>query len=198
MDRPPDESLLLIKKILSDKYCTIGVKTIAILDDLDAGTCHISLHLRSGESVEDKGVGMVDAIFAGLKKHHASEYPSLNSIELQDFMATSKAKGTQAPVEVELYIKNSYGNLFMFRDNSYSLISSAARVSVAAVEFFINSEKAFLLVHKALKNARDRDRTDLVARYEAELAFLVRNTSYTEMVEAVRNELTNEVGRSKV
>lgn len=177
-----EERFSLVKKILSDKYHPIQVKTISVLDDLESAVCRICLSLTSGEALEFSGVGMVDAIFTGLKGHYSSRYKSLLGLELIRFFVAAKSAGTEAEVEVEIQIRNSYGKKLYFKDNSRSLIASAARVSTSVIEYFINSEQAFLLLCGAVKDARCRGREDLVTRYEAELAQLVENTGYTEVL----------------
>lgn len=182
MTKLPEENLDLIKKVLGKSYSEINVKSISVLDDLDSETCDIVLKLSSGITVEARGVGIVDAIFSGLKSYFSGEFRSLSEIELTKFFAKAKSEGTGSEVEVELIIKNSYNKSFVFVDNSNSLITSSTRVSVAVVEYFVNAEKAFFQVFNALNDARDRNREDLVNRFESELSLLVENTSYSDLL----------------
>jgi len=57
------------------------------------------------------------------------------------------------------------------------------------VEYFVNAERAFVTLSHARKDALARGRADLVARYTAELAEVVRSTSYAEIIDTLRKEL---------
>ncbi len=197
MTTSPQECLLLIRKVLGDNYCTVKVKGIVVTENLEHENTSIELSLQHGPLIESTGVGMVDAIFTGLQKHYASNFSSLSGLELTRFYVRAKSRSTKAEVEVDLEIRNSYGRLFLFSDSSKSLIASTARVSVGVLEFFANSELAFFSVLNAYKDAKLRGREDLVTRYLSELAILVDNTSYSEVLDKARSELLDEVGRSK-
>jgi len=159
-----------------------------------SGRCCATVKLASGVSAKGEGVGQVDAIFDALRAHYADEYNSLRSIELHDFnvkldrRARHRRDGGDAVCKVILEIKNSRNDLFDFADSSRSLAASSALAVAAAVEFFINSEKAFVVLHKALANAKERNRQDLVVKYTGHLASVVRNTSYTEVIARLNGE----------
>ena len=84
---------------------------------------------------------------------------------------------------------NSDGRRFAFADTSRSVTASAARAVIAVVEYFVNAERAFVTLSHARKDALARGRADLVARYTAELAEVVRSTSYAEIIDTLRKEL---------
>ena len=175
----------------------VSVKSIVVTDDLESETCNVQLCLHNDVSIEASGVGMVDAIFSGLKRHYHEQHESLKDLELTNFFVKAKAKSTKSEVEVILEVKNSYGKYFTFTDNSKSLIASATRVSAAVIEYFCNSEVAFFSVLNAFKDARERGREDLATRYIQELTVLVKNTCYTALVDKARQELINETSGSK-
>ena len=60
---------------------------------------------------------------------------------------------------------------------------------LASVSYFVNAERAFLTLHHARKDALDRGREDLVARYTAEMAEVVESTSYAEVIDQIRRGL---------
>ena len=84
--------------------------------------------------------------------------------------------------------RNSEGNLFEFERQGRSLVATAVLVVVEALEHFVNSERAFISVYKALQDARERGRSDLVQTYTAQLTELVRTTSYTQVIERIKAE----------
>lgn len=160
---------------------------MALEDDM-SGRCCATVKLASGVSAEGKGVGQVDAIFDALRTHYANKYSSLRSIKLYDFnvklnrKAKQRRDGGDAVCKVSLEIQNSRNDLFDFVNSSRSLAASSALAVAAAVEFFINSEKAFVVLYGALANAKERNRQDLVVKYTSHLASVVKNTSYAEMI----------------
>src|SRR3990167_7869054 len=191
------DTLQLIRKILGSSYCEVKVKSIVVIEDLDNENCSIKISLQHGNLIESSGVGMVDAIFSGLKTYYTSEFDSLDGLELSKFFVKAKSKSTKAEVDVDLEIRNSYGRLFLFSDSSKSLIASTTRVSASVIEYFSNSEKAFLSVLKAFKDAKLRGREDLATRFTSELSILADNTSYSDVLDKARNEFLDEVSRSK-
>ena len=72
-------------------------------------------------------------------------------------------------------------------DETAKLIEkSGQRVVSAAVEYFVNSERAYVTMYRALEHYRSEGRTDLVAKYTTRLAAMVRNTSYSSVLERMK------------
>ena len=186
-------SAKLIRKVLGkDGYIELTVESVSVTDDLN-GSCQVSL-LVSGDKIDGNGVGLVDAIFNGLKNHYAREYESLNSISLKEFHVginrkKSSGQGTDALCKVEIEVYNSNRNVFDFSNSSRSLTASAAASVAKTVEFFVNSERAFIAVSRALEDARERGRHDLVTRFTAELSQIVKSTSYTSTIAGLQKKL---------
>ena len=63
------------------------------------------------------------------------------------------------------------------------------RTVIAAVEYFVNAERAFITLYRSRQDARERNRDDLVTRYTEELAEVVKSTSYAEVIESIRREI---------
>ena len=145
--------------------------------------------------VEGKGVGVVDALYAGLLDRYAREYQSLKTIQLTGFrmeadIETKKAQaGVDAVGRVTLDVSNSEGRHFSFTDASRSVTKSTAGAVLAMVQYFVNAERAFLTLHNARRDALARGREDLVSRYTAEMAEVVESTSYAEVIANIRKEL---------
>ena len=94
--------------------------------------------------------------------------------------------------ETEIVILNSEGRRFAFTDESRSVTASAARALIAVTEYFVNAERAFVTLSHARKDAVARGRQDLVTRYTAELAEVVKSTSYAEVIESIRKEIVEK------
>ncbi|HLU67914.1 MAG TPA: alpha-isopropylmalate synthase regulatory domain-containing protein [Kofleriaceae bacterium] len=199
MTKRPHANLDLIRRVLGSDFLALEVKRIVL--DEDAATGHSKVRVEmvdnrgNGHTVEGEGVGMVDAFIGGLFKRYEVEYQSLKSIELASFSVQARLDtkqrraGGDAVGEVTLEVRNSEGNIFTFSDSSRSISSSTARAVIAAVEYFVNAERAFITLYKSRQDARERNRDDLVTRYTEELAEVVKSTSYAEVIENIRKEL---------
>jgi hypothetical protein len=189
----------LIQSVLDGTELRLRVDRYRLDENLENGQVemHAEVHdERTGERhvIEGAGVGLVDAFFNGLIKRYSSEYPSLRSIRFADFSVKGEATTGRAAARsdmaarVALHIANSEDREFTFTHSSPSITGSSIAVVVLAVEFFINSERAFVAVYRALEHARAQNRADSVARYTAQLTTLVEATSYSEVIDGIRNK----------
>jgi hypothetical protein len=200
MTSRPHNNLEIIKRVLGANYLEHKIVGLVLDETFEDGTSKVRLTLadQNGENrheVEGTGVGLVDALTNGLRSRFVSEYQSLATIEFSRFSVQARfdtkngQTGSDAVGEVSLEVRNSEGSLFTFSDSSRSIASSAARAVLAAVEYFVNAERAYITLYKALIDARERDRHDLVTRYTRELAEVVKSTSYAEVIEKIRREI---------
>lgn len=194
MNTPPHQPL--IRRVLGTNFLELALHRQTI-EELDGGTS-VKLAVLEGDQiveVEGKGVGLVDALYAGLLDRYAREYQSLKTIQLIGFrvaadIETKKAQaGVDAVGRVTLDVTNSEGRQFSFSDASRSVTASTARAVLAMVSYFVNAERAFLTLHHARRDALARGREDLVSRYTAEMAAVVESTSYAEVIANIRKEL---------
>jgi hypothetical protein len=194
----PHANLDLIRRVLGGDFLALDVKRIILDEDVATGKSKVKVEVETQENrgscqiVEGEGVGMVDALIGGLFKRYEVEYQSLKSIELASFSVQARLDtkqrraGGDAVGEVVLEVRNSEGNIFAFSDTSRSISSSTARAVIAAVEYFVNAERAFITLYKSRQDARERNRDDLVTRYTEELAEVVKSTSYAEVIEKIK------------
>ena len=188
VDRRDNEAV--IRRVLGESYLQLSLVRLAIEEDVHNGSI-VHVVVNEGDQpieVEGKGVGVVDALYAGLLGRYAREYRSLEGIRLQSFhvaadIETKKAQaGVDAVGKVTLDVTNSEGRHFSFSDASRSITRSTACAVLACVQYFVNAERAFLTLHNARKDALARGREDLVARYTAEMAEIVESTSYAKVI----------------
>jgi hypothetical protein len=190
----------LMRELLGDGYTHLRVKRVQIEEDLEKRQTGIQCDVTDEQSgttavLSGHGVGLINAFFQGMVDRFASEYPSLKTIHFSSFsvqahLDTKKEySGTDSEGEVTLQIANSEGQLFRFTHISRSVISSAIIVTLLGLEYFVNSERAFVSAYHALKDAKERNRADLIQRYTNIMATLVQNTSYSEVISKIRNEL---------
>ena len=201
MTSRPHANLELIRRVLGDNYLELGIQKMVLEESFETGRSKVKLFTKDPQgyelAVDGEGVGVVDAIWLGLLQRYAIEYQSLKSLELANFIVQARLDtkkhrdGTDAVGEVTLEVRNSEGTLFPFSDASRSITKSAARAVLAAVEYFVNAERAFVTLYKSRQDARERQRDDLVTRYTEELAEVVKSTSYSTVVENIKKELTS-------
>lgn len=190
MRAPGQEKMsALIQDLLGEDYLRLEVRGHALEEDLVEGVSRVRLSLfdpRSGteREVHGKGVGLVDAAFDALFGILAAEYASLTHIRFVSFSVLGAvgtgARGSQSDSEgtTRLEVANQVGRVFVFEDSSRSVAASCIRVTVDALEYFVNSERAFFRVRSFLEDAKAKGRPDLVDRYTHVLTDLVRNSSY--------------------
>lgn len=190
----------LVRSVLGESYLHLRVDRIYVEEDLHSARCSVRCELHheaSGQPliIVGNGVGFLDAFFHAVRDRLAVEFSSLDTIELASFDLSAdlttrgKLFGADAVGEVVLEVRNSEGWLFSFSARSRSITASAAEAVLRAAEYFVNSERAYITLYRALQDARERRRPDLEERYVQQLSDLVRNTSYTKVIEEIRNEL---------
>ncbi len=187
----------LIRKVLGDGMLELTLARL-VLDESVEGVTRVKLAVveRGQEvEVEGEGVGLVDALYNGLLGRFALEYASLRSIQLAGFQvdadvgSTKKQQaGVDAVGRVTIDVTNSEGRRFTFTDASRSVTGSVARAVLAIVQYFVNAERAFIMLHNARRDALERGRPDLVSRFTAELAEVVKSTSYAEVIESIKKD----------
>lgn len=196
-----DTTRELMRTVLKDDAFVMHIESYTITENVQAGTpCRIALTLRperaQAMTIEGEGVGFIDALCAGLLAHYAREFESLKTVQFTGFAVRAKmdttrgATGSDAVGIVSLTVRNSEGTLFEFERQGRSLVATAVAVVVEAFEHFINSEKAFITVYRALRDAKERGRPDLITTYTTQLAQLVTTTSYTQVIERIREEMS--------
>lgn len=200
MNESMERTQALVREILGDEYVARQVERFTFEEHVPTREGHIRCELSrdaggSGEVIEGYGVGVLDAFFRGLKEHFAPEYPSLETIQFTAFSVRGDMASGREPAasdalgEVHLEITNSMGACFDFVHRSRSVTGSSVQVTLAAVEYFVNSERAFVRTWTALQDAEERNRHDLAETYTRHMAELVRNTSYSKVIEEIRARL---------
>ena len=189
----------LVAQVLDGTELELKVDTLKLEEDLETGKASVRCEVHHAQTGEKKiitgtGVGIVDAFFSGLVALYREDFPSLNTIRFSDFSAKADLdtgrhdSRTDSAATVALVVTNASGRDFRFEDTSTSITRSSINVVLAAVEFFINSERAFKAVYRALQHAKEHNRADSVALYTSQLATLVEATSYSEVIEQLRSD----------
>lgn len=188
----------LVAEVLDGTELKLVIDEYQLSESFETGEIHVRCEVhdtKTGEksSIEGTGVGLIDAVFRGLRGRYASDYPSLDTIRFSDFSIKANVETgvhedrSDMAAKVELEVVNSNGLAFEFSHASPSITASSLCVVLDAVGFFINSERAFLAVYRALEHAKDENRHDSVERYTRQLSTLVESTSYSDVIEQVKS-----------
>lgn len=192
-----EDALALMREVLQDAFVSLEATGYRLEESFEGARSTVQLAFvempdRRVIELQGHGVGLVDAVFDALMRRFAPEHPSLESLRFSSLSVrglmeeTRKANALDASAQAEVGITNSYGNEFRFGAVTSSLGRSNVEAVLAAVEFFVNSERACVATFKALEHHRKTGRHDLEAHYTGLLARLVRNTSYSRVIDALR------------
>jgi hypothetical protein len=189
----------LIKKVLGEDYRRFDVAGYEISEEVGGAGCTARVTLRPpggrALTIEGTGVGAIDAVYAGLVAHFAREFKSLETVQFTGFSVASQmdtsrnGQGTDAEASVTLTVLNSEGRRFEFESADRSVLAASIDAVVQIAEYFVNSERAFINLYRALVDARARGRADLIETFTAQLAEVVNTTSYTEVIADIRKGL---------
>jgi hypothetical protein len=188
----------LVAEVLDGTELSLQLDGYRLQEDLETREAKIECRVhdaRTGEKlvIEGHGVGMIDAWFNGIVARFAEQYPSLKTIRFADLsvradMESGRKQKTDSNAEVTLTVANTEGREFSFGSASPSVSRSSLDVVLQAAEFFINTERAYIQVYRALQHARSQNRPDSLVRYTKQLTTLVEATSYSETIEKIRKE----------
>lgn len=189
----------LVAEVLDGTEFELKVDAYRLEENLELGqlSAECDVHdAKTGEqqTISGTGVGLIDAIFHALRDKYSDQFASLKTIRFVDFAIRAnhesgeRAQRSDMTAEVELHVANSEGRQVAFTHASQSITRSSVSVVMEAVEFFINSERAFIAVYRALQHARREGRPDSVDRYTGQLTVLVEATSYSEVIEQVKRD----------
>lgn len=201
-DQQAEQVLTLAKEILGDAYIVVQVISLKLFENfeltqakIEASLVEISDNKPKKLKIHGEGVGLVDACFDGMLKAYEQNYCSLMSISIVDFsvnahLDSSNKRQSDAKVSALLRVKNSDAHEYAFECTTSSISHSSVGAVQAALAFFINAESAYIMLHRALANAKDRGRHDLIERYCNQMSTIVKATSYEALASRLRNNPT--------
>lgn len=181
----------LIKRVMSDEYVPLNVETFSYEENYANETVSANLSGTLATTpfhFSSKGVGLVDAIFKGLKSTFVENYKSLDNIDLESFQVYTNPKsslalsGTCANVTVLVEFANARSKITPFRFSSLSLTQSVLFSLLGAVEYYINSELCYRKLKHLISDATRRARADVRAAYISDIVRIVGVSSYEEIL----------------
>ena len=191
------ETQQMMRDILQENYLSLSLKRFRIEERGDEPSQVLAQIERSDRpmnlSIEGAGQGAIHAFFMALRDLLSGEFPSVSAIHFTATRAESvpnsdRSHPTDAEAEVYVTFTNSYKDELEFRNRSRSLMRATLDCIVDAVEYFVNSEKAYIQIYRALEHYRSQGRVDLIDKYTSMLSSMVRNTSYTDVIERIKQQ----------
>lgn len=183
----------LVSDVLDGTQLKLQIDALEVQENCKTGevTLRCELHdLHTGDktALTGNGVGVVDALVRGMLSAYGTTFVSLRHMRFTDFSVRGKhdpsqGNGADSLAEATLRVSNGSGQGVLFSHTSPSVARSALHVTLQSMAFFINCERAFVALHKALLRARQDKRPDSVQRYTQQLAVLVQLSSYNEVLE---------------
>lgn len=191
------EMIQKMREILQDDYLEWEIERYTLEEDLSDEVCRIYCNVvdqTGGEfSVEGEGVGTIDALFDALQNEFAEDYPSLKSVRFSKFdirgLFSSKDKRemtTEAEAEATVGLLNSEGKEFIFKRKGPSVSRAGIEATIEAAEYFVNSERTYVKLHDIIEHYDEEGRTDLVEKYTEVMSQVVETTSYSEVLEEIK------------
>jgi len=137
--------------------------------------------------IKGAGAGVVDALFDSMLSFFCKDFFSLQQVQFEDFSMEIKFKSfkvrpTDAPVEMKIALINKWKKRIYFSAQSRSMMLAAIGAITKAFEYLINAETAFKQLQSDIKEAKSRNRVDLVNKYTHQAAELVSLISYEDVL----------------
>jgi len=185
-----------VAEVLEGSGIQLKVDSSDMHEDLEKGSVQIccevhDTHTGEKKTIEGRGVGIIDALMNGLVSLYFDQYLSLKTIRFAGFSIKANLDsgedsiGSDSTAEITLLVTNSQGVKFPFVHTSPSITRSSIQVVLDAIGFFINAERAFITIRKALNYAQEQHRQDSVDIYTQKLMILVEATSYSGVLEKI-------------
>ena len=195
------EVATIVNEILGPDQVCLTLVHLSLDEDIPThkavvtATIEIEKHEETRSvDLEGRGVGLLDAFFEGLVSFFSREYASLTTISIADYQVklgdATDLEGRNSDVDATavLKVRNADEKEYEFAQKTPSVTYSSALAAINVVNFFINSEMAYVRMHLAIKDATERRRSDLVEKYRGKMAVLVHATSYSEVVARLDQE----------
>lgn len=192
----------IVRSVLEGKYVHLSLeKGLTIEEDVKGSVTKVSyeISLKALDSCENlvivgEGEGPVDAFFSSLKRALVNHCESLDGLYFREFAIhadigrfSQNHSGSNSPVEAILVVRNEREEELIFRKKSRSTNKAALSAVLSAMEYFINSEKAVIILKRCIKDARKRNRGDLIAFFTRQLTEIVRSNSYERVLNKKEN-----------
>lgn len=181
----------IIDKVLGEDKTILKPLSISVHEsseeDLTLTSFSFSASGHKKKNIEvnnQKGRGFVDSLFAGLHGSFLKEFKSLERIKLQDLKvnpligSAKTSLAADAPISVLLSVYVEKNGIAEFQNKSHSIINSSFVIVLEAFQFYINCERVFDKIQLIMKDAKSRNRGDLVSQSMYDLSKITEVNNY--------------------
>jgi len=195
-----EKASVVIKAILKKKYECLKLDGLSVKENIKEQTTEVICRLMFGKkklTINGLGKGPVDGLFTALVNNFSGKYCSLKNLycvrfsieaDVEKYLTSYK---TDATVEATLEITNSHTTL-LFRERANSVNVVSANVVLSSIEHFINAEKCVIVLYRAIEDAKKRNRGDILNNCTRQLAEIVKNVSYENVIQKLREGQKDE------
>lgn len=183
---PPDTSRRsairdMILDTLGDDYLNLSLTKLDISENIETKNTLISYKFISGDqevSIENvSGMGATDAFFKSVVDHY-KDLSSIRSLQLKSFDVKADLLRSEVGTDAKVSVKTEFCNGYQcatFMATDYSISAACCKCILNSIEYFLNSESAFKKMKLIIEDAKNRNRSDIVSKYEYRLASLVNS-----------------------
>ena len=189
-----EKVIVVIENILKKNYVNLKLNEFSIKENIAEKSTEIICKMLFGRkklTIKGSGKGPVDALFGALVDNFSDEYCSLKNLHFTRFAIEAnvekylRSSKTDAEVVATLEIDNGCDPL-LFREGANSINVVSARAVLSAVEHFINAEKCVIILYNNIQDAKKRNRGDMTNIYTQQLAEIVKNISYENVISKLK------------
>lgn len=191
----------IMREVLGKEYLETPKRLSFQILEVEGGEHKFVCSLQLGEEIikidQQQAAGTLDAFYIGLRSVLFRKYSSLKSLSMLRFEQKSGGRqkstlpspdskemdlfGFDVSVETSLTFRNVKGGEFTFKNTALDYVQCALLLTLDALLFFVNSEKAF-------RKARTRynlGTTDADYIRDAVLPILTKNNDYRKIAEQI-------------
>lgn len=177
---------------MQNKTLELSPVAVEILEQLPFDSTRVNLSFQEQIHQDKQTInlvnvasdGFVDGIFKGLHDHYKDQYSSLQNIKLKDLeirpLLGSARVNLCSDAKTRVTISSEIlGHGFVdFSSVSRSIVHSTFIASLKIFQFYINCERTFDILSKVLKNAKERNRGDIVQSCIRDMSSLTQMNNY--------------------
>lgn len=179
-------------KVLKSKKITLTPKLITITENSVNENTFVDFSFtekignseKTHEFSSQEGSGFVDAVFTACSSALTEDYPSLGNISLiglnilPSFSSSHKTTASDASVAVTFSLKTRNNGRADFTSECRSIISASFQSILKSFEFYANCDKSFVFLQSFLKDAKSRNRHDIVQGIVSDMSILTTVNTY--------------------
>ena len=190
------EMVLVVKEVLAGDYWDLSIDELSIEENLLKKFTKVAclVHLNDENfAIEETGRGPIDALFNGLKNNFKKSYLSFHGLNFYEFSISGDVGDSSLDMasEVECTLSITSVNVqkpLIYRCRDASINRAAICVVLSAIEYYINSERAMRKLKKWAKDARERNRGDLLEESVLKMSKLLEGVSYEAALATISDE----------